>query len=426
MSGSVFSDAALANVVRAGDSRRFGVDLKNDRSAIISAASVSALAGLTSLNEYHTTQLRGRTYVSYGDYERALVIRAVSRHLRRRLRIRMPDRHRAVNGVITSLLDATPMSVIRCDIASFYETIPIEPLRDQLLYDTASSTLVRSYIREFFLSHCGSARCGLPRGAGLSAILSEIALRQFDEGARLLTGVYRYFRYADDIILFVTGEPEKIFTDLSVLLPRSMKFNKTKSAIIDLTNDEKDLSVGSRQLDFLGYRFSIEDLSGQGRNRRLEVTISDKKITKLKSKIILSLRDYCKSVDGDLLLDRIRFLSSNYNIKRSGHSHVRSSEFIKSGIYFNYKMSGTYKIGKDLCLTKSTYAAVELKKLDGFFRSLINSRNSEFRTPVRNGLNNAQQAELNSLSFVKGYSEKMIMRVNPERISDIKRVWRNV
>lgn len=429
MGFNVFSVGGLAQVVRAGDSRRFKIDLKNDRDAIIAAVSDSALAGEVKLDTFHRTSLKGRSCVSYSDYGRALVLRSVAKHLKRRLRVRLPDRSRAVRGVITSLLDATPMTVIRCDIKSFYETIPVAPLRDKLLYDTASSALVRDYLRRYFDSHCASSDYGLPRGAGLSAILAELAIRPFDDRVRAITGVYRFFRYADDIIVFASGPPEPIMSEMKAALPKGMHFNKSKSCFVDLSAGPLGKGQPERprkEIEYLGYLFSIEDASGIKRSRRLRVTISPKKIKRLKSKIILSLHDYIRSSDHNLLFDRISFISSNYLVKKTGHTLTSGIDHIKSGIFYNYPLCGDYKINNHSELIRQADRLHELKAIDGMFRSLVTGKRSEFTSHLRSQTPYDFCARLLGLSFSKGYTEKMLIRVTPSRVAEIKRAWRNV
>src|SRR3546814_3746768 len=96
------------------------------------------------------------------------------------------------------MFDQTPIHVIRRDLSSFYETIPLEPVRSRLLYDTAIPRSVRHYLHQFYEHHCGVRVAGLPRGIGLTTILVELSMQQFDDAIRAIPGVYRYFRYSDD------------------------------------------------------------------------------------------------------------------------------------------------------------------------------------------------------------------------------------
>jgi hypothetical protein len=154
---SIFSERSFASVMRAGDAFQFNIDLKTDRDKIIQDASNSALSGAVDLTKYNSSMVNGKPCITYADYGTHLLLRALTRHLRRRGRIRTYGRDQIVSGVIETLLDATPMHCIRRDITSFYETLPIEPIRDRLIYDTTNSTLARQYLKQFFDVHCTNA-----------------------------------------------------------------------------------------------------------------------------------------------------------------------------------------------------------------------------------------------------------------------------
>ena len=428
MGYSVFSTGSLSRVVRAGDSRRFNVDLKNQRDLIITAASDKALTSAVRLDTFHVTTLKGKPCISYGDYERALVLRSIARHLKRRLRVMMPDRNKAVRGVITSLLDSTPMSIIRCDIESFYETIFIDKIRERLLYDTASSAIVRNYFKEYFDTHCTGRFHGLPRGTGLSAVLAELAIRSFDDQVKAMPGVYRYFRYADDIIVFATSDASTTLSLMSSALPKGMQFNRRKTSVCDLTAGllaENEKPRPAKNFEYLGYQFHVEDESGKPRSRKVSVTISPNKIKRMKTKMILAFRSFHSDLNSELLLDRVQFLSSNYRVKRSGLTHSKGADHIKSGIYYNYQLCGSYKVNKRFELVRSDSSLSELKALDGMLRSLAKSVNSEFRASVTHWMTPLQRTRLLSFSFSQGYSQKMLYRVTPDRVSQIKRAWKN-
>ena len=223
----LFSERSFAGVIRAGDSHHFDVDLLHNRDAILESASHKARGGLIDLGKHQKSMMNGKPCVSYKDYETNLLLREISKRLIRRLRVRVPGREQIVRGVIESLLDATPMHIIRRDISSFYESIPIAEVRDELIYDTASSSLMRSYLKKFFDEHCSSTESGVPRGVGLSALVSELVMRKFDQRIRSLPGVFKYYRFSDDIIVFSTDDPTTLADELSHL-PGDMSLNLEK------------------------------------------------------------------------------------------------------------------------------------------------------------------------------------------------------
>lgn len=89
--GSVFSASALSRSVRAGDSHQFGVDLKGNFKAIVDQASQAALSNSISFKQYETVVVRGKNCVFYGDYNTAIVVRALSRFLANKFSISPPQ-----------------------------------------------------------------------------------------------------------------------------------------------------------------------------------------------------------------------------------------------------------------------------------------------------------------------------------------------
>ncbi|MEG3084809.1 hypothetical protein U1707_14240 [Sphingomonas sp. PB2P12] len=210
-------------------------------------------------------------------------------------------------------------------------------------------------------------------------------------------------------------------------LPKGMQFNRAKTAPCDLTAPsvgENDPPRPYKAFDYLGYQFSVEDESGKGRSRRVKISIADSKIRRLKTRMLLSFKSYKIDHDNELLIDRIRFIASNYKVKRSGHTHSKGSAHIKSGIYYNYALCGNYKVGKKLEASRSSPSLSALKSLDGMFRGLMKG-GSAFRADIMNNMPPPLRAKLSSISFAKGCEDKMLFRVTPQRVSVIKRAWRN-
>lgn len=218
-------------------------------------------------------------------------------------------------------------------------------------------------------------------------------------------------------------------SQMKAALPKGMRFNKSKSFLVDLNAGPLGKGQPERprkEIEYLGYLFSVEDASGNSRSRKLSVTIAPKKIKRLKSKIILSLHDYARSYDYKLLFDRMSFISSNYMVKKTGHTLTSGIDHIKSGIFYNYPLCGQYKVNSRSELIRTATNLHELKALDGMFRSLVTGRRSEFKPHLRDHAPPGFCERLLSLSFSKGYTEKMLIRVTPSRVAEIKRAWRNV
>ena len=91
---------AFAGALRAGDSRRFGLDLKKDRANIILAATTAAKVGFPTYGPIHETVSNGRQCYSVNDYSQTLILRILAKFIAKRFRVDINNRDRMVRGVI--------------------------------------------------------------------------------------------------------------------------------------------------------------------------------------------------------------------------------------------------------------------------------------------------------------------------------------
>lgn len=416
MSYSAFSKQAFARCLRAGDSNRFGIDLSTDREAQIQKA-IDCSLDTTSLHAYESISVAGKPCVHYQDYPTTLVLRALASHIRYRTRIKMPNRDSIVRGVIQVLSDATPMVIFRRDLRSFYESIPLAPLRTLLLESALLGPTATKVLEDFFTVHCGQAVRGVPRGLSISAILAELAMQDFDRTIRTHPCVHRYFRFSDDMLIVAYDLEMNVDPIIQSCLPLGLEMNPEKQATTFFPDE--DTSAKFHSFPYLGYSFNVStDVDRKrARPREISVTIADKKLKKLQSRIILSLKAFQLDANPILLRDRLSYLSSNYAVPRSGMSSHRRKKRVKSGIYFNYH----------LCRNSSNPDLPRLqdglKQLDGFMKSLLFSPNSEFQAQVAAQCGGHVGQQLKALSFHKGYEVPMIVRFGLPYLHRIKAAW---
>lgn len=411
---SPLNDQAFAAAFRAGDSRRFDVDLKKDRLAVIQAAVTVATNGFAAYAPVHTAMVKGRKCYSIGDYSQALILRIVARFIARRFRVEAKNRDRIVRGVIESLSDSTPIYIIRRDISSFYESLPLDRTIKRLTHEVFIPTQLRQHLDCFFSTFCAGATAGLPRGICISAVIAELAMEDFDRSVKNLKGVYKYFRYSDDILIFSYEPTAAIEAALPSLLPQGMVFNPKKSSSIALDCEDKSVQK-LESFEYLGYSYRMTNLCGAKDPRKIHVGISDRKISKLKTRIFCSLKAYRKDKNFELVRDRLEFLSGNYIVYRHGASTVKSSKYVKSGIHYNYKLCGAYEKGE-----MRPYSGSELKALDGFYHSLLAPTGL-----LGAHLSLSQRDGLKVLSFYKGFALKIMTKFPAARVQEIKGAWRN-
>lgn len=422
----IFSTRRLLRLVRSGDSQRFGLELQADGEAIIAQIAADAVSRIVPLTAFITAKVKRKQCVAYNDYPENIVLRAVAKYVARRFRVTATSRDRIVRGVIEALFDQTPIYVIRRDLSSFYETVPLDPVRNRLLYDTAIPRSVRHYLREFYEHHCGASSAGLPRGVGLTTILVELSMQQFDEAIRAIPGVYRYFRYSDDMLIFTYKDPEAVKGQIDAALQKlpGMAFNEQKSAAFDFAYDTVNLpnsqvAPTTESFDFLGYQFTAERRVNRDRPRKVWVSIANKKTRLMKTRVYLSLKTFLKDGDGAMLVDRLRVLTGNYRIKRRGINAIRRSRYIYAGIYYNYWRCGEYTKG-----VHTPEAPAILRQVDSFLHGHMKAKGGRFRAALV-GLSPPQRRRLDALSFERGFEGRRMVRVTFHRFSKLKAIWRN-
>jgi len=315
-----------------------------------------------------------------------------------------------------SLSDSTPFFLYRRDISSFYEHLAVSPLRERLLADFSLPRIFRHYISLYFDTFCPPGSTGVPRGIGLSTVIAEMALQSLDHGIAQIPGVFQYFRFCDDIIILSYRPVDDIDTRLRDALPAPLTINAAKSVSLAVTNSGQQRLA----LTYLGYEL-IVDNRGTRKPRDIEIRMSPAKVKKLKSRIVLSVKGFLKDDNFPLLIDRLRFLAGNYRVRRHGLLAIRNSRFVKSGIFYSYRYCGKYPTHS------GTVGAPmpELESLDTFLRLLTRGRNA-LASRLSTKLKPAHYDALRQISFRAGFRDRNTVRLDPERVSEIKRAWKNV
>ena len=413
---NAYSYDAIRRCVKASDSRDYGVDLKVDREALVMAAIDACALEPSPIGCPSTVKIQRKDCYFYPDYPTNLLVRATTRFVSQRFRVSVPNRDQVVKSVIEMMADGSPFHVIRRDIRSFYENIPTVALREKLLFDTAIPREVRRHLRYYFALAPDPER-GLPRGIGLTTILAELAMDAFDQAVRSIPGVYRYFRYSDDILVFCFGDLPAIETQIGKLLPQSMTFNLAKCSTASFCGDA--VADATDQFDYLGYSFkSPKNAPKRGKPRPCSVSISEGKINKLKTRIILSMKKYDPS-NPLLLLYRMRYLSGNYRVTRLPGYYELTGNFSRSGIYHNYKRCGIHA-GP----THTPEERKELMALDWFYHNLLNSPKSNYGGIVASAPP-IVVSQLRRISFQKGHSLRLQARVPSGIAGQVKSAWRD-
>lgn len=307
-------------------------------------------------------------------------------NLRSLFKVRQGNRHWIVSQAKNILYDRFPKIVIRTDISDFYESVG----RDRILKAVQAHTLVSETSKRFvrnLLAVCPGV--GLPRGVGVSAVLSEIALRDLDRRIQDMGDVIYYGRYVDDIIVvFAKGHSVTANSKQSQLF-QMIRQQHFEPNISKTTSLELPSPTSPQEMNFLGYRFCWD---ANGLHVRLSLRRSDRYRRKVARAFALYRADakHSEKEARKVLINRIQFLTINTRL-------VNNKRNVFIGPYF----SNTHISRLD-----------DLASLDNYLQS-INSRSG----------NQATRRRISQLSFEKGFTERRFIQFTPHQLTEIERGW---
>lgn len=240
--------------------------------------------------------------------------------------IKYPNRNKLIRELIIHLeellkmeLEDNGVSFIKIDLSKCFNNIS-KPL---LLQKLKTSLIVNPfneyyyYLIKEFLKY---QKKGVPQGIGLSNLLVELFLKDFDnEMKKTSSKICFYARYVDDIIILFNGFPnykehEEVIEKIHKILAKyQLKENKEKSINLDL-----EVEVNRKYFSFLGYDFNIEE------NKKLKIEISSKKLDKLFKKIDFCFSQYLKNKNLYLLRERLNFLLANIKYKKKRYYYIKN------------------------------------------------------------------------------------------------------
>lgn len=201
------------------------------------------------------------------------------------------------------LTENVEVRIVRLDVRHFYESIDRQHILAKLIDDARLSYHSLMLLKSLFNDPTIAAGTGLPRGLGISAVLSELYMKYFDLDFKKIEGVYYYARFVDDIIVFCSSEASKEI---------AWKYAGDELTKIGLQlNEEKSYSLNPNQhgaeFTYLGYTFKKT-------GNRLNVTIAQKKLNVIKTRLTRSFVRFSKDHDFTLLKLRIKFLTGNFTL----------------------------------------------------------------------------------------------------------------
>jgi len=386
------------------------------------------------------------------DFPNRLILRKLNDNLKRVYKAEQSNRRIIISQVKTLLLETCPFWVIKTDIESFYENIDRERLISKFHDDSMLSYQSIFLIKKIFENPLLLGKSGVPRGMNISATMSELYMRKFDRWVRSCDSVYYYARFVDDMIIFSSSLKDSLslIANLNVQLESlaeglSIKYKKTELfdgktlQSVDIVSGKGVPNKSRHKFEYLGYSFSkkinldkivtkkfqnISNLKYTVENKysvsekksitvitldtiqrekfsSLIVTVADKKVKKIKTRMIKAFLDFSKNKNFNLLEKRIQFLTGNYNIRKSADGNS-----LRGGIYYNYLQVTDHSI------------FIEINQL---LRKSIYSNSPNFGSKI--GLSYIQRSKLSKYCFLAGFQKKVFFEFSHTEMQEIIKCW---
>ena len=349
-------------------------------------------------------------YYLTDDLPNKLILRKLNDNIKRIYKDEQANRRIIISQVKTLLLETCPFWVIKSDIKSFYESIDRERLISKFHDDSILSYQSMYLMKKVFANPILKGKSGVPRGMNISATMSELYMRKFDRWVCSYDSVYYYARFVDDIIIFSNSLPDslKLISSLNSQLKdlaEGLTINYNKTELFDgKTIENLDIENGKKlikkhKLDYLGYSFKAEN--GRSKNRKLIVSIAEKKVTKIKTRVVKAFLDFSKNKNFGLLEKRVQFLTGNYSIRKSEEGNS-----LRAGIYYNY-----------LQVTDN----LVFSELNQLLRKSIFSKTPNFGGKI--GLSPLQKDRLSKYCFLAGFEKKAYYEFTYPQMQEIIKCW---
>lgn len=243
------------------------------------------------------------------NHESFYCIKQLQYNIHKLYKVKQSDRFSIVSELKWLLDDKIPKKIIKLDIKSFYESIPLDKLLEKIEQDWLLSYFSREILLNINKEYKSLSwnSYGLPRWLWVSAYLSELYMRQFDEKIKNIEWIYYFARYVDDIII-ISKKDDVNYKDIikKELKTLWLSLNNSKYKYIHYPDNTRN------SIDYLWYNFKYSSWE-------LFINLSDKKINRYKKKIDLAFKNYnfntTKSKEAkNLFLKRLRYLSSNIRL----------------------------------------------------------------------------------------------------------------
>lgn len=353
------------------------------------------------------------------SYMSHLAMRKVDLNVRMALPLRLDTRQQIVRALKVLLSEGVPYRMYKLDIKRFYESFDVKQVSKLIRDARGISGPTELFIERVLANHVALGGSGLPRGLAISATLSDRLMQPIDRGVRGHKDVYFYRRYVDDITI-ITSKREDSVDFISTLgnllksVSSEMDFKASKYFELDAKRFiSKEAKAGNFPkfdgFDYLGYKFNVAKSDHRPAAvgmKEVWLDIADKKVKKIKTRLIRSYLDFLGNGDFALLRKRIRHLTSNISMLDRAKGIRRMV-----GIHYNYPLV-------DYAETRA------LKELDQFFANSLSSQKGRVYRKLQKKLSAGQVNELKRFSFYVGAKHKRFYQMGVAELGKVQECWK--
>lgn len=365
--------------------------------------------------------LKGKSVFRPAEFSDELLVRKINTNLNKNFGTTNDSRDSVIANLRELLSEGVEYRIYRLDIKSFYESINHSMIKCHLDCSQLISQPTKRFVLGFLDEHIKRGCSGVPRGLSLSATLANVVMREFDAKIKQHSNVFYYGRYVDDIIV-ITNRKEvahKFVKFVRQALPVGLTLNNKKQKVCETSGDVKPHKAGATptkelEFEYLGYQFivtspqMINGMRPGQHHRDVRLDIAKSKVNKIKTRIAKSFLAYNSDRNFELLLARLKFLSSNFSVMDADRDRKRMA-----GIFYNYHRVNAQE-------SKS------LKDIDVYLIKVASSGWGSISSKLHSTTTVSQRRKILRISFTRGFVEKTFLHFSRRKISEIQRCWKYV
>lgn len=369
--------------------------------------------------------------IDRNNHSQLFAMKQLQCNLQKTFKVKQANRHLIMANIKLLLKTNRPYYIFRTDVSSFFESISQEILLHSIMNNTLLSYKSKVFIKAILNQYEEEKKKltdeesigmkeghGVPRGIGISSLLSEIYMRDLDRTIRKRPEVIFYVRYVDDIFMLLAQLPhgktieeyynelENEFQQYNLLLKPS---NDSKCSLIDYLAQKTSLS----KLTYLGYELTIEVdcQNGNLKNTDVSIQLSSDKYKRITKRIDNAFKHFDSSNKYDLhqarkdLVDSLKLITGNVRLHKSKSG-------IKTGLYFNSDL-----LDEDLIQLQNLTTYLCEKKLSLHPKLFLNQ---EEKKRYEEALYN----RIRKFDFVESWKTRKMYSLSDKRLKEIMR-WLN-